>query len=47
LEDTGWEVVEWIDVVLDMGHVTGSHEQNSAHLNCKNERGLLDYLRTY
>ena len=47
LEDKGWEVVEWVDLALDRGHVAGCHEQNSAHFNSWNARGFLGYLRTY
>jgi hypothetical protein len=36
-----WEVVEWIDVALDRGHVAGCHEHNSAHLISKNARGFF------
>jgi hypothetical protein len=32
----GREVVEWIDVALDRGHVARCHEYNNAHLSFKN-----------
>ena len=43
---TGCEVVEWIDVALDMGHVADCHEHSSAHFISKNVNGFFfGYLR--